>query len=99
MSTLSIFFMEDAKMLTLTDCGCVRHHARQYALNGLTAALVVRLVCNLPFSGRTHTYICEHGHTHCLKILDDAEAMVADHVAGKKDGLPAAGPKPAVPLR
>ena len=55
-------------MLKLTDSGCAEHHARPITLTGLAAALVGRLVLNLPPTAAGHTYICEHGHTHCLTL-------------------------------
>jgi hypothetical protein len=53
-------------MLKLTDSGCGQHHPRQIALTGATAAWVSNLILNLPPIDAGHTYICEHGHTHCL---------------------------------
>ena len=55
-------------MLKLTDSGCGQHQARQIALTGAAAALVGRLLLNLPPTEAGHTYICEHGHTHCLTL-------------------------------
>ena len=55
-------------MLKLTDSGCGQHQARQIALTGAAAALVGRLILNLPMTDGGHTYICEHGYTHCLTL-------------------------------
>jgi len=55
-------------MLKLTDSGCAQHPARPITLTGQTAALVGRLVSNLPPTASGYTYICEHGHTHCLTL-------------------------------
>ncbi|MDO9531326.1 MAG: hypothetical protein Q7O12_04265 [Deltaproteobacteria bacterium] len=55
-------------MLKLTDSGCVEHHPQPIRLTGQAAALVGRLVLNLPPTEAGHTYICEHGHTHCLTL-------------------------------
>ena len=55
-------------MLKLTDSGCAEHHARPIRLTGLAAALVGRLILNLPPTAAGHTYICERGHTHCLTL-------------------------------
>jgi hypothetical protein len=57
-------------MLKLTDSGCAEHHARPIRLTGLAAALVGRLILNLPPTAASHTYIyiCEHGHTHYLTL-------------------------------
>ena len=53
-------------MLKLTDSGCAQHPPRHTTLTGLVAALVGRLIINLPPTAAGHTYICEHGHTHRL---------------------------------
>ena len=53
-------------MLKLADSGCVRHPPRHTTLTGLTAELVGHLIVNLPQTNAGITYICEHGHTHCL---------------------------------
>jgi hypothetical protein len=55
-------------MLKLTDSGCAKHHARPITLMGQAAALVGRLIVNLPPAAAGHTYICEYGHTHCLTL-------------------------------
>ena len=55
-------------MLKLIDSGCAEHHARPITLTGQAAALVGCLVLNLPPTEAGHTYICEHGHTHCLTL-------------------------------
>jgi hypothetical protein len=55
-------------MLKLIDSGCVEHHPRPITLKGMAAALVGRLILNLPPSEAGHSYICEHGHTHCLTL-------------------------------
>ena len=55
-------------MLKLTDSGCAEHHPRPITLTGQAAALVGRLIINLTPTAAGHTYICEHGHTHCLTL-------------------------------
>jgi hypothetical protein len=55
-------------MLKLIDSGCAEHHPRPITLTGQAAALVGRLVLNLTPTVAGHTYICEHGHTHCLTL-------------------------------
>jgi hypothetical protein len=55
-------------MLEFTDSGCAEHHARAITLTGLAAALVGRLILNLPPTVAGYSYICEHGHTHCLTL-------------------------------
>jgi hypothetical protein len=73
---ISIFSSrKDAEMLKLIDSGCAQHPARPITLTGQTAALVGRLVLNLPPTETGYTYICEHGYTHCL-ILQPCEGSV-----------------------
>jgi len=55
-------------MLKLMDSGCEQHQPRHIRLTGSTAAWVGRLILNLPPTDAGHTYICEHGHTHCLTL-------------------------------
>jgi hypothetical protein len=55
-------------MLKLMDSGCVQHPPQPIRLTGQTAALVDCLVLNLPRTEAGHTYICEYGHTHCLRL-------------------------------
>jgi hypothetical protein len=55
-------------MLKVTDSGCAKHPPQHFTLTGLEAALVDRLTLNLPPTKTGNTYICEHGHTHCLTI-------------------------------
>jgi hypothetical protein len=55
-------------MLKLIDSGCGQHPERHPTLTGLAAALVGRLILNLPLSDAGYTYICELGHTHCLTL-------------------------------
>jgi hypothetical protein len=55
-------------MLKLTDSGCAQHQPRDITLTGLAATLVGRLILNLPPTDAEHTFICEHGHTHCLAL-------------------------------
>ena len=55
-------------MFKLTDSGCRQHHPRHIALTGAAAALVGQLIVNLPMTDGGHSYICEHGHTHCLTL-------------------------------
>ena len=64
---------KEAEMLKITDSGCGQHQARHMALKGVTAALVGRLILNLPLTDGGHHYICEHGHTHRLTLLQPQE--------------------------
>jgi hypothetical protein len=60
-------------MLKLSDSGCGQHQARHLALTGVTAALVGRLIFNLPLTDGGHHYICEHGQTHRLTLHQPQE--------------------------
>ncbi len=62
-------------MLILIDSGCGRHHPRQLTLKGTAAAMVGRMVVNLPPNLEGYTYICEYGHTHCLKLKPREENL------------------------
>jgi hypothetical protein len=53
-------------MLTITDCGCCKHKARQVKFSGDKATMVERLIANLLMVGKGYTYLCEHGYTHRL---------------------------------
>jgi len=64
-------------MLKITDSGCGRHHERHLALKGVTAALVGRLIFNLPLTDGGHHYICEHGHTHRLTLHQRQEHVTS----------------------
>ena len=66
---------KEAEMLKITDSGCGQHQARHMALKGVTAALVGRLILNLPLTDGGHHYICEHGHTHRLTLLQPQEQV------------------------
>ncbi len=68
-------------MLSITDCGCDYHHPRKFSPTGLIAALIDRLVRNLPLSDQGYTYICEHGQTHCIMLPSHA-AEINDKVWG-----------------
>lgn len=64
-------------MLKLTDCGCAQHPPQHATLTGPAAALVGHMIANLPQTNAGHTYICEQGHTHCLR-LQTLEGNVAE---------------------
>jgi len=77
---------KDDEMLKLIDSGCGQHQARQIALKGVTAALVDRLILNLPLTDGAHHYICEHGCTHRLTLHQPQE-----HVTSRPPGRGRAG--------
>ena len=55
-------------MLEFTDSGCEQHPPQRLRLTGPAAVLMGRLILNLSPTDTGHTYICEHGHTHCLTL-------------------------------
>lgn len=55
-------------MFKLTDSGCRQHRPRQIALTGAAATLVGHLVVNLPVTDGSHSYICDHGYTHYVRL-------------------------------
>jgi hypothetical protein len=63
-------------MIELSDSGCGQHPPRNFILSGSIAQLVYQLVTNLPVKGGCATYICEYGHTHCLKIQPGGDARL-----------------------
>ena len=74
-------------MLKLTDSGCGQHQAAAPGPHGrYAAALVGRLIFNLPLTDGGHHYICEHGHTHRLTLLQPQE-----HVTSSPPGRGCAG--------
>ncbi len=62
-------------MLRLTDLGCKKHERRQLNLAGREAELMTDMLYNLPRKGDYHTFICEHGHTHRLSFIIQAEQV------------------------
>ena len=84
-------------MLKLTDSGCGQHSPQQITLTGPAAALVARLMLNLPPAvGQGPTYICEQGHTHCLTIHQRQEKMTSSSPgcwSGGRQGLNRARPQ------
>jgi hypothetical protein len=73
----SLSSRKDAEMLKLIDCGCGQHSPQQITFTGATAALVARLILNLPPVNGGPTYICEHGHTHRLTFYQREEKMTS----------------------
>jgi hypothetical protein len=59
-------------MLMLIDQGCTKHQGRQLAIDADAAELMRDLLYNLHRKGEFYTFICEHGHTHCLSIQNQA---------------------------
>lgn len=53
-------------MLKVTDFGCNQHRWRQSVFFAGDAELMKDVLYNLPREGDSHSYICEHGHTHCV---------------------------------
>ncbi|MCL4501378.1 MAG: hypothetical protein M1438_05915 [Deltaproteobacteria bacterium] len=55
-------------MLVITDFGCDVHLLRRLKYNGPEAQVMREVIANLPVDGYSHTYICEHGHSHRLML-------------------------------
>ncbi len=64
-------------MLKLTDSGCTEHCPQQITFTGAAAALVARLILNLPPTDGGPTYICEQGHTHRLTLHQHQDDVVS----------------------
>ena len=64
-------------MLKLIDSGCGQHSPQQITVTGAAAALVARLILNLPPTIGGPTYICEHGHTHRLTFYQREERITS----------------------
>jgi hypothetical protein len=64
-------------MLNLIDSGCGQHHPRQITCTGATATLMDRLLLNLPMTDGGYNYICEHGHTHRLTLLQSGKKVAS----------------------
>lgn len=70
-------------MLVITDCGCDLHLLRRLKYFGAKAQVMRDVIANLPTDGDCHTYICEHGYSHRLRVevqmpeslSDDIEAL------------------------
>ncbi len=62
-------------MLRVTDSGCTRHAWRQFRLAGSDGELMTDILYNLPREGDYHTFICEHGQTHRLSFIVQAEHL------------------------
>ncbi len=57
-------------MLLLTDLGCSRHHPRRLKYSGPEARVMAHVFANLPSEGDCHTYICDQGHTHHIRLAE-----------------------------
>ena len=75
--------MEGPEMLKLIDSGCGQHSPQQITLTGAAAALVARLILNLPPTNGGPTYICEHGHTHRLTFYQREDKMTSSSLGSK----------------
>ncbi len=55
-------------MLMVTDFGCNLHLLRQLKYDGIEAKVMANVLANLPSEGNYHTYICDQGHSHRIRI-------------------------------
>jgi len=62
-------------MLKITDPGCSKHNRRQFTLGGVEAEIMGDILYNLPNDGDSHTFICEHGHTHRISFNIQVEKL------------------------
>ena len=62
-------------MLKIIDPGCTKHNRRQFTLDGAQAEIMGDILYNLPIDGDSHTFICEHGHTHRISFTIQVEKL------------------------
>ena len=84
-------------MLTITDLGCNRHNPRQFSLDGVQAEIMGDILYNLPNDGDSHTFICEHGHTHRVSFTIQLEKLyrLSDMFSRKRGRSGRPKPEPA----
>ena len=68
-----IIVPKEHKMLKIIDPGCTKHNWRQFTFDGVAAELMGDILSNLPNDGDSHTFICEHGHTHHISFNIEVE--------------------------
>ncbi|MCX5892219.1 MAG: hypothetical protein NTW80_04475 [Deltaproteobacteria bacterium] len=81
-------------MLLITDYGCELHRRRRLKYSGPEAKVMQGVIANLPGDGVGHTYICEHGHCHRLRV--EAQRSEAS-TAGAQELKTPLGRKSATP--
>ena len=62
-------------MLKIIDLGCNKHNRRQFTLDGVEAEIIGDILYNLHSDGDSHTFICEHGHTHRISFNVQVEKL------------------------
>ena len=62
-------------MLKIIDLGCNKHNRRQFSLEGVGAEIMGDILSNLPNDGGSHTFVCEHGHTHHISFNIQEEKL------------------------
>ena len=62
-------------MLKIIDPGCNKHNRRQFTFDGVQAEIMGDILYNLPIDGDSHTFICEHGHTHRISFTIQVEEL------------------------
>ena len=55
-------------MLMVTDFGCSSHKLCHLKFFGFEAKMMQDVLANLLADGEDRTYICVHGHNHCLRV-------------------------------
>jgi hypothetical protein len=63
-------------MLTVTDYGCRLHKPRHLTFMGEEAEVIEGVLHNLPQTGSSLSYLCEHGHSHRISFDKDLITVV-----------------------
>jgi hypothetical protein len=67
--------LKEHEMLKIIDPGCNKHNQREFTLDGVEAETMGDILLNLPIDGESHTFICEHGHTHRISFNIQVEKL------------------------
>jgi hypothetical protein len=68
--------LKEHEMLKIIDPGCNKHNQREFTLDGVEAETMGDILYNLPIDGESHTFICEHGHTHRISFNIQVEKVI-----------------------
>ena len=76
-------------MVKIIDLGCNKHNRRQFSFEGVGAEIMGDILSNLPKDGDSHTFVCEHGHTHQISFnIQVAKLYRLSAMFSKKVGRP-----------
>ena len=84
-------------MLKIIDSGCNKHKRRQFTLCGIAAEIMGDILYNLPNDGDSHTFVCEHGHTHRIRFNIQVEKLFRLSAMFSGKGGRSGRPKPVPP--